>query len=103
LVGLIEYRFEFDFTAAKRRSTEKALRKRDARNAQALRLAHVFAGRGVPCNARARRAANARAGPGETAKWFPHQNFKFLLQPLSNPGTFNNSRYPFKTNALHLK
>jgi hypothetical protein len=35
------------FTAAKRRSSVKALRKRDARNAQALRLAHVAAGKGV--------------------------------------------------------
>jgi hypothetical protein len=35
------------FTAAKRRSSVKALRKRDARNAQVLRLAHVADGKGV--------------------------------------------------------
>jgi hypothetical protein len=35
------------FIAAKRRSAVKALRKRDARNVQALRLAHVAAGKGV--------------------------------------------------------
>jgi hypothetical protein len=35
------------FIAAKRRTYVKALRKRDARNAQASRLAHVSAGGGV--------------------------------------------------------
>jgi hypothetical protein len=45
---------DFGFTiSAQRHTLEKALRKRDARNAQALRLAHVSAGGGVPGNVEA--------------------------------------------------
>jgi hypothetical protein len=75
--------------AAKRHTYERALREHDARNAQALRLAHVPAGKGV--GADRRRAYGiyrllGRAGsctPGETTKWLPHQYQKkfFLLSP----------------------
>jgi len=66
--GAIAVLLRFTLTAAKRRSNEKALRKRDARNAQALRLAHVSAGWGVPPD---RRRATPEAGGQGNRRGFP--------------------------------
>jgi hypothetical protein len=63
------------FTAAKRRSSVKALRKRDVRNAQALRLAHVAAGKGVGADhltPHGGRKLHPRGNP----LGLPHQNLK---------------------------
>jgi hypothetical protein len=50
----------FVFVSRTAATNEKALRKRDARNVQALRLAHVSAGRGAPSDLRRSRKLEAR-------------------------------------------
>jgi hypothetical protein len=54
------------FTAAKRRTNVKALRLRDARNAQTLRIAHVAAGKGVGADRLTPFSAGGSCTPGET-------------------------------------
>jgi lipopolysaccharide export system protein LptA len=39
-------------------------------------IARLFAGKGVPCYTETWRATSLYAGPGETAKWFPHQEIQ---------------------------
>ena len=65
------------FTAAKRRSAVKALRKRDARNVQALRLAHVSAGRGAGAYVETSRATALHGTPGETGYGFHTRTFNY--------------------------
>ena len=65
------------FTAAKRRSSVKALRKRDARNVQALRLAHVAVGKGVGADHLTPNGVR-KLHPRGNPPGLPHKNLKLL-------------------------
>jgi putative pyruvate formate lyase activating enzyme len=71
----------------------KALRKRDARNVQALRLAHIADGKGVGAD-RLTPHGGRKLHPRGNPLGLPHQNFKLWTDPTEARGTprklFNN-------------
>jgi hypothetical protein len=89
----------FHFTAAKRLSNGKALRKHDARNAQALHLARVSAGRGVPPDRR--RSVPEAGGQGKPLAVSPPEALYWLAYLF--PRHCANQLFFYTLNLLFVK